>query len=502
MEQLKKSSSADEREAFDYEVIFGNDSGEDENPTILAGYFVELQSFKKAYSKERKLEIIKARKGMGKSALLSHLGYRLKESLNPIDADAVVVKVTGNDLIGLADFSGSDSTLLENRWKQVICKRISMELANQMGFAMSDDAMTLIESAEIEGIKGRNLISGLMSRISPIIESASKVLTKGVIALKTTNPTDPKNIGYEHILRRLQSSTETTVWLLVDDIDAKYIDTPEQQARIGAFFSALRSLAFSVEGLRIRASVRTDVWTNIRSMEDQDKIRQYITDIKWSDDQLRNIFAKRILSYLQRNKNKTYIDWNEEKDYIKITNQIFNGDFRIGSEKQGDPLLVAMMLAGKRPRWMGQLCKLAGSAAGSVLIKQKHFDSVMKDFGKDKISDLIKEHQHQFSELQKVIDSFRASVKTNTRFKLLKILDLGYVSKTGIERIPSINGYPFKNIDQIAKLLYEIDFIVGEKNKKQTPFHEDPTLFDSEQNSQNKIPWMVNLSYRRFLSIN
>lgn len=502
MEYLRRSSSADEREPLDYEAIFGNDSGEDENPEILAGYFIELQSFNKAYDKTRKLEIVKARKGMGKSALLAHLKYRLNDTARPIEPDAIVVKVTGNDLIGLADFSGSDSTLLENRWKQVICKRISMELAAQMGFAMSDDAMTLIEAAEIEGIKGRNLVSGLMTRVGPIIESASKALTKGVVSLKTANPTDPKNIGYEHLLRRLQKSTDTTVWLLVDDIDAKYVDTPDQQARIGAFFSALRSLAFSVEGLRIRASVRTDVWTNIRGMEDQDKLRQYITDIKWSDDQLRAIFAKRILSYLQRNGDKTYLNWNEQNDYNRVVNQVFSGNFRIGAEKRSDPLLVAMMLAGKRPRWMGQLCKLAGSAAGSVLIEQRHFDAVMSSFGKEKISDLIKEHQHQFAELQKVIDSFRATDKTNTKFRLLSILERGFVAKMGAERVPSVNGYPFKSKDQIAELLYEIDFIVGEKHGKQTPFHEDPTLFDSEQNAQNKVPWMVNLSYRRFLGIN
>lgn len=71
----------------------------------------------------------------------------------------------------------------------------------------------------------------------------------------------------------------------------------------------------------------------------------------------------------------------------------------------------------------------------------------------------------------------------------------------GAEKIPHINGYPFQCADQLAELLYEIDFIISEKQGRQTPFHEDPTLFSSEQNIQNKIPWMVNLSYRRFLGI-
>lgn len=501
MSYLPRSSTADERNKLDYEAIFGNDNGEDEDPKVLAGYFLEHQSFIKALDKNRRLEIVRARKGMGKSALLSHLKYRLIESSEPIDPDAIVIKVTGNELIGLADFSGTDSSRIENRWKQVICKRISMEIASQIGFAGSNDTISLIEAAEIEGLKGKNLVSGLMSRIGGAIDTASKALTNGVVSLTTNNPTNSDTLGYEHILRRIQNSKDRNVWLLVDDIDAKFVDTPELQIRIGAFFSAIRSLAFSVEGLRARVSVRPDVWTNLRSMEDQDKLRQYITEIKWSDEHLRKIFAKRILSYLQRNGEVAYDAWNEHDDYTRIVGQVFSGQFRIGAEKGSDPLQVAMMLAGKRPRWMGQLCKQAGNAAGDLLIQQRHFDAVMSSFGQEKISDLIKEHRHQFSELQKVIDSFRGCEKSLSKFKLTSLLDKGFINKVGAEHVPHVNGFPFSSTDQIAELLFEIDFIVGEKHGKHTQFHNDPTLFSSEQNSQNKIPWIVNLSYRKFLGI-
>jgi hypothetical protein len=370
-----------------------------------------------------------------------------------------------------------------------------------MGFAMSDDSMSLIEAAELEGLKERNLLSGLMARLNPVLDSAAKVLTQGVVSLKTANPTDPKNLAYESILKRLQQSSETNVWLLVDDIDAKYVDTPEQQARIGAFFSALRSLAHAVEGLRVRATVRTDVWTNIRGMEDQDKLRQYLTDITWSDEHLRGIFSKKILSYFQREVKLFYDSLDEHKDYRKIIKEVFSEHFKIGQDNNGDPLVVAMMLAGKRPRWMGQLCKLAGAAAEGSVIEQRHFDHVMSDFGKEKISDLIKEHRHQFTELEKVLDSFRLSEKTNSKNKLLQIINRGFVSKMTSAHMPNVNGYPYKSVDQIAELLYEIDFIVGEKAGKQTAFQHDPNLFKCELNSQNKVPWMVNLSYRKFLGI-
>jgi hypothetical protein len=501
MTALLRASAADERAVLDYEQIFGNDSGEDEKPEVLASYFVELQSFQKAYDTSQRIGIIRARKGMGKSALLSHLEYRLLDPLRPLDPGAIAIRLTGNELIGLADFSGIDSSLMENRWKQVICKRISMEIGKSIGFAISDDSMTLVEIAEIEGFKGRNLVSSLLRRIGSAAGETVKRLSAGVVTLPLPSTPDSRQLDFARVLERVQNQAERNVWLLVDDIDAKFVDNPEQHCRIGAFFSAIRSLAHAVEGLRVRASVRTDVWTNLRCMEDQDKLRQYTIDIRWSDDLLKRIFARRILSYLQRDGDGAYACWNEVSDYDRITSQIFDGNFRIGPDRRSEPLNVAIALAGKRPRWMGQLCKLAGGAAGYALIQQRHFNEVMGSFGKEKISDLIKEHIHQFADLQKIIDAFRRSDKQCNRFRLLTLLDKGYVSRKAARTIPDVNGFPFKTSDQLARLLFEIDFIVGVDKSKVVPYHDDPTLFESEPNLQNRICWSVNLSYRSFLNI-
>lgn len=496
---IDSSSAAEDRKALDYEEIFGNDSGEDESPEILVGYFVEDESFNKVYDKTRPLEIIKAKKGMGKSALLSHLKYRLHDKLRPIDHDSIVIKVTGNELIGLADFAGTDSSLIENRWKQVICKRISMELANEIGFAGSDTSMALVEASEIEGYKGRNLVSGLMTRLGSVIESASKALSGGVLVIGAAKSIDAQTLKYEHLLRRVQESTERNVWILVDDIDAKFVDTPELQIRVGAFFSAMRSLAFSVHGLKIRASVRTDVWSNLRRMEDQDKIRQYVIEIKWTNYQLRSMFARKILVYLQRLPDKKYAAWNITDHYQNIIDEVFYWDYSKNDGWHRDPVQMAMVLAGMRPRWMGQLCKQAGSAAGTSRIEKRDFSTAMSQFGHEKISDSIKEHQHQFAELQKVIDTFRGGQGTYTRHKLFELLEAGFVSKIGAALIPPINGFPYKSVEQIALLLYQIDFIGGVKNHKYIPFHSDPTLFDCKANKQNQIPWQINISYRGFL---
>ena len=44
------------------------------------------------------------------------------------------------------------------------------------------------------------------------------------------------------------------------------------------------------------------------------------------------------MSYLQIFDEKNYGDWNEVDDYDRIVAQVFQGNFKIGSEKRSDPL--------------------------------------------------------------------------------------------------------------------------------------------------------------------
>ena len=58
------------------------------------------------------------------------------------------------------------------------------------------------------------------------------------------------------------------------------IKTPHKnQARVGSFFSAIRALAFDFKNLNIRATIRSDIWSCLRHLEDLDKLQQYIIEI-------------------------------------------------------------------------------------------------------------------------------------------------------------------------------------------------------------------------------
>src|SRR6185369_2477229 len=213
--------------------------------------------------------------------------------------------------------------------------------------AMGTDAFQFVEAAEMEGFKGKNLLSSLAGRLGAVIGSTAKAVTGASIDTNLGSAAAPPD--YFALLKRYQEDKPCNVWVLIDDVDAKFIDTEEQHQRVGAFLSAIRALAFNVQGLRIRASIRMDVLTNLRHLEDADKLRQYIKQITWADDALKKIFTKKILSYFKRTESTKYQNWSYgPENYKHIVGLVFGRNFTMYKQIDSDPFGIVMLLAGKR----------------------------------------------------------------------------------------------------------------------------------------------------------
>jgi hypothetical protein len=472
--------------------LFGNDAGEDENQEILQSYYVGNDDFDDFYDKDSCLSVVSARKGMGKSTLLSHLDYELKN--NDSYENPIVVRVTGNSLLGLGDFSNKDQAYLENYWKQIICKEININIGNNLGIALTSDEMSLVEISELEGMKSKNFVGSLVSRLVgkiPLIEA-------------NLNSSCPENL--ESLLKNyLEKSKTKSVWLLVDDIDAKYIDNEEYQHRVGSFFSAIRSLAHDVSSLNIRATVRTDVWTNLRHIEDLDKWNQYVIDVFWTKRQLRDMLAKRILSFVQRKHSDTKeAKYTYENNYNNLFKLVFISPIKWAGEDK--PIFDAInAFSNHKPRSMGQLCRMAASQAhkSRSKVSLKQINEILGKFGQNRRDDLIKEHAHQFIELENLINSFRAGSKEYKFSQLCVVLETKFIKGRAAENIPEIDGSTFHEPADLGNFIYKIGLIskLHDDGKTFTSYPDDPDLFNSQENKQDSITWSIHPSYRTFLNI-
>ena len=140
---------------------FGNEAGDDVDPDELLEYFVEQEAFGKFLDRRKRLLVATARKGVGKSALLKWTAFKAKEK----DPNALVITVRGADLVR-SRFNLTSELKTPNDytrdWMIRLCALVNRELAVRLNIALTDDRITLIETAELEGYRARNIVGCLL----------------------------------------------------------------------------------------------------------------------------------------------------------------------------------------------------------------------------------------------------------------------------------------------------------------------------------------------------
>lgn len=475
--------------------LFGNEAGEEEDPEILSSYFLSQGEFSRFLSHQNRIAFARARKGMGKSALLSKLAY----DLSLLTSGPLVVKATGADLTALGEFSSADPAVLVNQWQQVICARITQSIGAHIHIALSDRAMLMVEAAEIAGLKDRNILRALVDRLSLKLSAAGKGV-EGEVSVQRLRAPDSAAL-----LSRYQQSADEDVWLLIDDVDATFINRPDQQLKVGTFFSACRKIAREVKGLKVRATVRSDVWSVIRENEDLDKCEQYMVDIKWTKQEMGVMLAKRIHAFLERNKSSIASDFEPHRDTDRLVELAFKPRIRWGSSRV-PPIQALNIFSAKRPRWMAQLCGRAGkkaAAQGDVLISGEHITAVLKKFGELRLADLKKEHGHQFGGLSSLIEAFAGGSRTYSTADLLARIQAKYLKLVAKNGVPRLEGVIIKAPLQLAYFLFKIGFVQGKHQEADqfVDYDERPDLLQNEVNLDDGLEWAVYPSYRSVLRI-
>jgi hypothetical protein len=245
------------------------------------------------------------------------------------------------------------------------------------------------------------------------------------------------------LLERYLGDKNIQIWIFIDDIDATFINKEDQKLLISTFFSACRNLVNDVCGLRVRASIRSDVWSVISDDEAMDKCEQYVVDLNWSTKETGDILQKKIINYflLKYPKENHYKKMKvNDCNGIPIYNLVFRTPFAWGKRKLPPDRPIHILSAG-RPRWAAQLCKLAGRRAASMHkshIRITDISKVMDIYGKSRLADLYKEHLHQCSTLVNIIESFSGCNRRYTTKDLLQHITDKIIRRYGLPKIDGI----------------------------------------------------------------
>lgn len=471
-------------------INFGNEAGEAVSSQEILNCFVELQPFQKYLECRNKILIATAKKGVGKSALIKWIEAKSLEDSN----DSIVISVNGSDLVRSC-FKLNNILDLPNDyirdWMIRICAIINRKIGAKLKLALTDDAITMVEAAELEGFKNRNIISALTERMTKIFESVQH--QKDV----------PKN--EVELLKRYSGKK---VWFLVDDLDATYQHTDKENLELSTFFSACRYLASQTEGICFRITMRTDVWAMIRRYDESlDKVEQYVDNISWNQADFRTLLYKRVTYQM----NQLHIDDTPPPKHaskIEIEehsiDRIFQKRMHWGDKEQRT-YKVLYTLSYHRPRWAIQLCKLTQAEAIKTkmdLIDKTHIDTVWGLYGNKRIADLISEHKHQCSSIEEMLVSFRGAERRMNRDVLLDWIK-NHITN---HMTPIIEGKGEKNPLNIAHFLFRLGFIVARADSEFDDyehyfFSDMPDFLSTRTNDDFGVTWEIHPCYREALDI-
>lgn len=473
------------------EFDFGNEAGDDISPVELAQYFVEQPIAKDFLDHQTKLLLATGKKGIGKSALTQWAAYKLPK----IRKDVLVVNCRGAELSGLKTSAAKleEPNDFIKDWMSRICTLVNREFAKNIGLALADDTITLVEAAEVEGYKQRNLVRSLAVRFQNLLPKINS---------------EPQRIANEiELLRRVRSRP---VWVLVDDLDATFQNSDRERVALSTFFTACRYLCRDLESFNVRVTMRTDVWPVIRRHDEAlDKMDQYVRELRWSEEEYRRLLARRVSYELKRLKSpyKKPPEHVHELDRdLDLISKVFVPQVAWGGEgRKVQTHKVVYTLSYGRPRWAIQLCKLAQKdaiAKREDLISKDNIDNVWGMYGAKRISDIVAEHKHQAPQVEELINSFRGAPRIFSRDELLLWINNRILNHLN----PFVDGRKVTSNRDVAHFLYRVGFLQARSQEAAGSYeHYDfdvmPDFLTSRTNDDFSVLWEIHPSYRESLDI-
>jgi hypothetical protein len=475
--------------------LFGNDAAEDEREDVFNSYVLERPETAQFIDPQRPFRIARAYKGEGKTALL-----RLARSKVAV-GENIVVNALANNIA--PQIQAEEFSAWIRGWKVVLLNSIAQETGRRIGFAWRDDAIALVEQAEKSGFRERNVISAIFDRLRPDSFEAGGVRLPSFVK-PGVNPE-----AIEALMQRW-AERGPAIWLFVDEIDQNFQNTPVWRSRVASFFVACRELTNTIPELRVRATIRPNVWTTVKlGFDALSHVEQYNSDLVWSEDDSRSLLARRIEGYLRRTGQWEKVQHTlargpaeRERELISMVFQ----DPMLWGASQRPPHVILYTMSKRRPRWLVELCKQASTTAAASsrsTILRDDISANLASFGRRRIEDMVAEFRAQCAETEELIHAFTREQEQLSTDQLLRIIDNKILTHVDVR----INGGRTRpRALEVAAFLFEIGLFFGRRDfpdgsYQHITYSENPALLRTRTNIDAGVSWEIHPVFRQALEI-
>lgn len=321
-------------------LYFGHETAEDEEIDRLKSYYVKGDSYD-SVAGEIPLYLLVGHKGTGKSALLNVLEAEKEQSGN------VCVTVRPDDISGVL-LDTDDFLQLIREWKKGLSNIIFRKLM-----------LSLSEKTENKWAKR-------------VIKLAMSFFHKTIT-----------DWGEENIRERDFSAfmtnelfSEKKVFIIIDDLDRGWKNTPQDISRVSALINAVRDLSRDLKNLRFRIALRSDVYYAVRtSDESTDKIESSVIWNRWTNHEILVMLIKRIETARGNEVDENELLKTKQSELQLYLTPLFEERFKGRGHWNNAPMYqVLMSLIRKRPRDLIKLCTMSAKKA-----RENKHDKIMTE---------------------------------------------------------------------------------------------------------------------------
>jgi hypothetical protein len=470
-------------------TLFGNEAAEDEPEHVFESYVVDRVETSTFLDRSRPIQVVRAYKGEGKSALLRLVGLRIR-SQKPAP---LVVATTGVSLSPQLTSLSSDEWI--RAWKQKILHLAACEIGATISVAFGDDAIALVEEAEANGFKARSFVGTILDRLRIKALGVEKNRVGGA------NP--------EELLKRWTARGDE-FWFIIDDIDVNFENTPTDRLKVATFFIAVRHVANLVPEFRFRLAIRPTTWAVLKpSFEGLSHVEQYMVDLRWSTGDYYVLLARRVEGYLRRN--KIWEDATAQFDkgpgrQRHLIGLVFDDAMPWGKETTSAPTEILETLSRNRPRWLIELCRLAAESAAHMSKPRISYEDIechLELVGRRRIDDMAAEFRAQCPQVADLVTAFAQQNEWFTTDKLMNTIK-NRVLQSVHPQIAGVHGQV--SARDVAAFLYQIGFLTARRDLanggyEHVSFAQNPLLLSTATNIDQGCSWEIHPIFRKPLRL-
>lgn len=260
--------------------------------------------------------------------------------------------------------------------------------------------------------------------------------------------------------------------IYIDDIDRGWKANPEDITNISALLNAIRDLGGKYPRIRFRIGLRSDVYFLVRtSDESTDKIESNVIWLRWTNDDILRVMAKRIATFFKLQYSEAAIgNMDQGQITTSILKEVIEPRFSGKGKWENKPVhKILLSLTRARPRDLVKLFRLAAKAANRnkrTYITSPDLNGVFEEYSQERLQDIVNEFKSELPQIERLLLAMKPT-KTERRTSTNYSFSTDQLSRK-ITKIIQQNNFVFTNGKSISsraliQFLYKIDFITARK---------------------------------------